>query len=152
MEISQDIIIYILLGLNIILVLWISRLEMKTRDIKILKNTKSIVDNFKEIGKALDEITTFDEEIKNKIIKIEEKNKDNIQNLEILRFNPFKDQGIGGDQSFALTLLDKKGNGAILSSLYGREKVSVFAKPIKDWKSEYELSEEEKHVLNKFKK
>ena len=54
----------------------------------------------------------------------------NIQNIEVVRFNPFKDEGMGGDQSFAISFLDKKGNGVIMSSLYSREKVSVFAKPI----------------------
>jgi len=47
--------------------------------------------------------------------------------------------------------LNKKGSGVIISSLYTRDKVSVFAKPIENWQSKYELSEEEKDVLNKTK-
>lgn len=152
MFISQEIIIYILLGVNFILILWIGRLEIKTRDIKILKNSKSILEHFKEIKKNLDEIALFEEDIKVKLLNLEEINKENIQNIKVFRYNPFKDEGIGGDQSFIVSLLNKKGDGVIFSSLYGREKVSVFAKPIKKWESVYELSEEEKNILEKNKK
>ena len=36
-----------------------------------------------------------------------------------------------------------------MSSLYSRERMSVFAKPIKGGVSEYELSSEEKEALKK---
>jgi len=39
----------------------------------------------------------------------------------------------------------------VFSSLYSRERMSVFAKPIKNNKSEYELSAEEKEALEKAK-
>ena len=44
-------------------------------------------------------------------------------------------------------MLDEDGNGVVLSSLYSRERMSVFAKPIKNNKSEYELTAEEKEAL-----
>ena len=40
-------------------------------------------------------------------------------------------------------MLNEEGNGVVLSSLYSRERMSIFAKPIKNGKSEYELTEEE---------
>jgi hypothetical protein len=42
-----------------------------------------------------------------------------------------------------------KNSGVALSSLYSRERMSVFAKPIKNHKSEYELTTEEKEVLSR---
>jgi len=37
----------------------------------------------------------------------------------------------------------------VLSSLYARDRMSIFAKPVKNNKSEYELTEEEKEALKK---
>ena len=48
-------------------------------------------------------------------------------------------------------MLDEEGDGLVISSLYSRERMSIFAKPIKNNKSEYELSMEEKEALSKAK-
>ena len=50
-------------------------------------------------------------------------------------------------QSFAVALLSENGDGAVLSSLYARDRMSVFAKPVKNFSSEFEMTEEEKEVL-----
>ena len=46
-------------------------------------------------------------------------------------------------------MLNEEGDGVVFSSLYSRERMSVFAKPIKNNKSEYELTSEEKEALKK---
>jgi len=68
---------------------------------------------------------------------------------EIFRFNPFPDQG--SNQSFAIGMLNEENDGLVISSLYSRERMSIFAKPIKNGKSEYELTAEEKEALTKAK-
>lgn len=68
-----------------------------------------------------------------------------VQKVGFLRFNPFGDTG--SNQSFAVCLLDRADNGFILSSLYTREGVRVYAKEIKAGSSKHQLSEEEKRVL-----
>ena len=50
------------------------------------------------------------------------------QRVGLVRFNPFEDTG--GNQSFALALLDAEGNGWVLSSLHARTGTRVYAKPI----------------------
>ena len=75
--------------------------------------------------------------------------KKSIRGLETIRFNPFPDQG--SNQSFAIGMLNEDGDGVVFSSLYSRERMSVFAKPVKKGKSEYELTEEERQVLEKAK-
>jgi len=62
-----------------------------------------------------------------------------------VRFNPFED--VGGDQSFAIALLDQHGNGLVLSSLHNRAETRVYAKPIQAGRSEYTLSAEEQQAL-----
>ena len=48
-------------------------------------------------------------------------------------------------------MIDDESNGVVLSSLDTRDRMSVFAKPIKSGKSEYELTNEEKSVLESAK-
>src|SRR5688572_24049095 len=51
-----------------------------------------------------------------------------IQKVAVIRYNPFSDTG--GDQSFAIALLDSLGNGVVLSSLHSRTDTRVFAKAV----------------------
>lgn len=68
-----------------------------------------------------------------------------LQKWALLRYKAFANTG--GEQSFSLVILDQKGDGVILSSIYGREESRVYAKAIKNGKSSYPLSEEEQQVL-----
>lgn len=70
-----------------------------------------------------------------------------IQKVGMVRFNAFEDTG--SDLSFALALLDKKKNGVVLASIYGRNESRIYAKPIVNGQSTYHLSDEEKAALNK---
>lgn len=70
-----------------------------------------------------------------------------IQKVGLVRFNPFKDTG--GNQSFAVALLDAANNGIIISGLYARNETRIYSKPINSGKSEFQLSEEEKQAIKK---
>ncbi|HLC94991.1 MAG TPA: DUF4446 family protein, partial [Patescibacteria group bacterium] len=72
-----------------------------------------------------------------------------VRGLHTIRFNPFPNAG--GQQSFATALLNEVGDGVVISSLYARDRMSVFAKPITHFKSEYELTDEERDALAKAK-
>jgi hypothetical protein len=68
-----------------------------------------------------------------------------IKHLGLVRFNAY--EGIGGEQSFCVALLDDDGDGFVLSSLHGREEGRLYAKPITGWDSTYTLSVEEKQAI-----
>ena len=68
-----------------------------------------------------------------------------LQHIGIVRFNPFHDTG--GDQSFAIALLDHEANGIVLSSLHNRTETRVFAKPVQAGDSLYALSGEEEQAI-----
>ena len=70
-----------------------------------------------------------------------------LQKVGLVRFNPFGDTG--GDQSFAIALLDRKGSGMIISSLHAREGTRIYAKPIVKGESKYPLTDEEKEAIVK---
>jgi hypothetical protein len=70
-----------------------------------------------------------------------------IQKVAVIRYNPFADTG--GDQSFAIALLDSLGNGVVVSSLHSRTDTRVFAKPIQSGRSKFQLSDEEQDAIKK---
>ena len=67
------------------------------------------------------------------------------QRIGLIRFNPFEDTG--GNQSFALALLDANGDGIVFSSLHTRAGTRVYAKAVNGGRSETALSEEETHAV-----
>jgi hypothetical protein len=150
---SMQTIIFLLLGVMVLFLVVIScflfRYSYKT-------NQK--IDKLLEKGKIKDfKGIFFSQKEKNEILekKIEEaflkiKNLENtcektIQKTGIVRFNPFNE--MGGNQSFVVALLDDKNNGFVLSSLFVKEGNRVYAKEIKDGKSDHTLSNEEKKAI-----
>ena len=67
------------------------------------------------------------------------------QRIGLVRFNPFEDTG--GNQSFALALLDANGDGIVFSSLHTRTGTRVYAKAVNGGRSETALSEEEAEAV-----
>jgi hypothetical protein len=63
------------------------------------------------------------------------------QRVGLVRYNPFEETG--GNQSFALALLDATGDGWVLSSLHARAGTRVYAKAITGGRSDAGLSAEE---------
>ena len=63
----------------------------------------------------------------------------------VVRFNPFDDTG--GNQSFALVMMDADENGLILSSLHSRNGTRLYAKVMARGQCETPLSAEEAQAL-----
>jgi hypothetical protein len=64
----------------------------------------------------------------------------------LVRFNPFEGD-TGGNQSFALALLDGRGDGFVVSSLHARAVTRMYAKAVTAGASEAALSDEESQAL-----
>jgi hypothetical protein len=67
------------------------------------------------------------------------------QRVGLVRYNPFEETG--GNQSFALALLDAGGDGWVLSSLHARSGTRVYVKAIKSGRADTGLSDEETAAL-----
>jgi hypothetical protein len=63
----------------------------------------------------------------------------------LVRFNPFPDTG--GNQSFALAMLDESDDGFIFSSLHSRTGTRIYAKAIAAGKADNTLSSEEDEAI-----
>ncbi len=128
---------------------WMIRTEKRLKIFFLGKKARSLEDNINILEEEVLKLKQAKNEILSELELINKKLKKSIRGLETIRFNPFKDQG--GTQSFAIGMQNEEGDGVVISSLYARERMSVFAKPIKKGKSVYELSEEEQEVINKSK-
>lgn len=135
--------------LLLILIGWIVYLEARLK--KFFRGSKgadlesvlvSIKDNLSKLDRN-------DAEQSQQLQTIDKKIKRSIQHVKTLRFNPFGDSG--SNQSFAVALLNEDGDGVALSSLYSRDKVGIYAKPIEKYQSEYSLSDEEREVVKQIK-
>jgi hypothetical protein len=66
--------------------------------------------------------------------------------IGMIRFNPFKD--VGGDQSFAIAILNGKNDGITISSLYSRDGARFYTKSIVNGETnKHPLTEEEKEAI-----
>jgi hypothetical protein len=92
------------------------------------------LDKFLAVGRELDELSA-----RSAVLEAEARRA--VQRIGLVRFNPFEETG--GNQSFALALLDAEGNGWVLSSLHARTGTRVYAKAITGGRSDAGLSEEE---------
>lgn len=68
-----------------------------------------------------------------------------IRHVGLVRFSPFHDTG--GDQSFALALLDGRMNGVVVTGLHARTDSRLYAKPIERGGSAYSLTPEEREAM-----
>lgn len=98
-----------------------------------------------ELLRRISRTETRLEVIEPRIDNLEEVSKVSVQKVGFLRFNPFHDTG--GDNSFVAAFLDQKNNGILISSLYTREGVRIYAKKIEGGMSGHHLSQEEKKIL-----
>ena len=68
-----------------------------------------------------------------------------VQHVGVVRYDAFRD--LGGLLSFSIAMLDDRGNGLVMSSIYGRSESRTYAKPIVERDSSYLLSPEEKEAI-----
>ncbi len=109
---------------------------------------RDIRKKFEEVINAVAESNEELRALEKKLSQLEIEGLKHIQKISLLRYNPYEDTG--GNISFSLALLDKKGNGYVLTSLHARSGTRIFAKPVVDGKEDkYELSKEEEEVLKK---
>lgn len=131
----------LVIALGVIVIILQKRLSQLLRG----KNAESLEEAIYAIGHEIEAVHKSHNSIKNILDLHNKRIQRCVKNVKTLRFNPFSDSG--GNQSFAISLINEEGDGVIVSSLYSREKTSVFAKPIKAGSSEYELTKEESEVL-----
>lgn len=113
--------------------------------VKKIGNGNDLDKYLKEYLQDVKEIKRDNSEIKAYYTKLDNDVNSCIQKIGLVRYNAFKD--VGSDLSFAIALLDNNDNGVVFNGLYGSESSNIYAKPIKNGESSYQLSHEEKYAI-----
>jgi hypothetical protein len=144
--ISTGAILAVFIVWNIYLSYNLSRIKKRTRSFFASSEAKDLeeiiykqIKRTNETGICLKKVLDENRLIRENISKC-------LQKVGVVRFNPFGD--VGGNQSFAIALLDKSLSGVMILSLYSRDGVKVYSKQIKEGKTtEHKLSEEEEEAI-----
>jgi hypothetical protein len=70
-----------------------------------------------------------------------------VRRVGLVRYDAFED--VGGRLSFSCAFLDDHGSGVVVTSINGRQDTRVYAKPLVEGKSPYNLSIEEEEAIRK---
>ena len=136
-----------LLFVVLALIGWIIALEQRLKRLTAGRQAHSLEEIIGDLGEDVERIMLAWRKAETRFAGLDEKLKKQISHVKTVRFNPFADQG--SNQSFATAIVNDHGDGVVISSLYARDKMSVYSKPIKGGQSEYELTAEELAALTR---
>jgi len=149
---NTNIILYISIGCIALLVTWLTVIELRLKKIFRGKKAVDLEEVMQSLGEDLKNLHINREKTENYLKEVEERLKKSLKRVGVVRFNPFEgSSGQGSNQSFSIALLDELGDGAVISTLYTRDNIKTYAKPIKGCKSEYTLTPEEEEAIRKNK-
>lgn len=155
MILLNDYLVYIVLGLGILNILFFILLIVNGSKMKKIQKkyekfmSKDNVDLEELLIQYTKKITTLlqnEKDILSTIKQIEDKQALCLQKVGMIRYKAIANTG--ADLSFAVALLDQQNNGVVLNGIYSRDGSYTYAKPIKEGKSTYTLSEEEEQALD----
>ena len=137
----------IAMGILIWNLVWLVRLDRRFKKIFRNEHINGLEEVLQSLGGEMENFKSSLTTIETHVESLESRAESSIKHVGVVRFNPFKDAG--SDQSFVVALLDELRSGVVISSLYSRDGVRVYAKPIAKGTSSYQLSEEEQEALRK---
>jgi hypothetical protein len=149
---GKDIILLGIFG-GLTIAFLIITIVMRSKMKKMLKGTKAVTieESIMEIVKDLKELEDFRDNSIELFKKYNSRINSSIRAIETSRYNAFPGMGSGGNQSFTSVFSDERGNGLIITGLYSSESMRVFAKPMSEFDSQFELTEEEINTVKSAK-
>jgi hypothetical protein len=94
---------------------------------------------------TVEEVAGASQSIREQIATLAERQRTCLNRVGVVRFDAFEE--VGGEQSFAVVVLDSERNGLALSSVYSRSDVRVYAKHIRGGQPSHPLTREEEQAL-----
>ncbi len=151
MVLDTNLVLYILLGALAVTLALVIHINIRVNRLTRGKSGKSLEEIVIKQSADIEKFKVFRREIETYLDSVEARLDGSIRGVGTVRFNPFKGNGEGGQMSFATAFLDGEENGVVISTLNTRERMSIFAKQIKDGKTEQELTSEETEAVEKAK-
>ena len=94
---------------------------------------------------TVDEVAGASRSIQDRLDTLDRRQRTCLNGVGVVRFDAFEE--VGGEQSFAVVVLDSERNGLALSSVYSRSDVRVYAKHIRGGQPSHPLTREEERAL-----
>lgn len=140
--------------LNVVIVIWLVVLTVWILLFFLPYRKLTKATGEKELVKVLGKVLAQGETNKKDIVSVmsalrgfEKEGLGHLQRIGFVRFNPYTE--MGGDNSFALCILDGKLNGILIMGLHTRESTRLYSKEVESGKTKYRLSKEEQLALKK---
>lgn len=138
---------FILLALYLIAEIRISKIKHRYNELVRGADGINIEELLIQNGYRLEQLRDDFSDLDKKVDSLDTKLTFAIQKVGFIRYNAFAD--MGSELSFSIAFLDNFLNGFVLTSIYGREQSTCYAKPIKNGKSVYPLSVEEMQAVDR---
>jgi hypothetical protein len=149
---NNDLIILILAALALLLVIGLFVLAVRLGRLnrlyrRLTKGTSG--GNLEEILHGymgtVESVANTSLSVKERIDLLDDRQRKCLNRVGLVRFDAFEE--VGGEQSFAVVVLDSERNGLALSSVYSRSDVRVYAKEIRGGRPSHPLTREEERAL-----
>lgn len=130
------------------LALWLRLASLKKRCRKLMRGMDRL--NLEELLNHLSSLITTEQQKGDTLssrLKILEAQASRFVGIGLVRYNAFQDTG--SDLSFSLALVNHAGDGAVVTSIFGREENRLYGKPVEQGSSRHPLSQEEQAALQK---
>ena len=111
------------------------------------KDAKTLEDTLIQRLDQVDSLLESNEENDSNIKVLSKNMQRTYQKMGLIKYDAFHE--MGGDLSFALTMLDENNTGWILNAMHSREGCYTYIKEVIKGESYIELSEEERDCLEK---
>ena len=152
--IDAGIVLIIVILIQLVLIFFLVKQSMKlarlTNKYKMFMRGKDAISLEKAFEKKFEEVDAMTEAVKyqaDEIYKLKEIQKMTLNKTAIVKYDAFHE--MGGELSFAITMLDENNTGWILNIMHSRQGCYAYVKDIVKGESTIQLAEEERESLEK---
>jgi hypothetical protein len=124
------------------------RLRRVRRDVMVVRGDRGdrdLIAILSSWAHKLDDFNRRMDEIGTEQQRLSERDRLALSKFHMVRYDAFED--MGGRLSFSAALLDDHGDGVVLTSINGRSETRTYAKPIRNYSSDHNLTDEEGEAI-----
>jgi hypothetical protein len=136
---------YASIAIAILSLLWVIFLEYRLRKLFRGHAVSSLEDILRGLAAEVEAVQDQNVAHGEALSTLDARLKKAVKTVTTVRFNPFRE--MGSNQSFAAAFLNDDGDGVVISTLMSRDRTHVFAKPVKQFVSEHDITPEERQAL-----